>query len=403
MQKPMLKNTDTLHQVDSADDVSLFRGGLFYRVQVLTRLVGPERWNVGRRVVIVLAITWLPLVIITGLSNREQLISLLTDYEVYSRVVIAIPVLLIGQLVMEDRFGIVARHVRQAGLLEGDALQKMKDVLATIRRLRDSPFSELVIVTLIFVELTLVWNTRVATGPVWAVSRSGGVAHLTPAGWYYGLVCAPIYQLFLGLCFWKWLLWSYFLFRLSRMDLNLVATHPDSHGGLGFLGLSPVAFTPLAFALSVVIGASWSREIANNAARLRSFQLPAIILVVLMFIMALSPLVLFVRKLDALRRTAMLQYGVLAQRYAKYLQGKWFSPAGSPEEAQFSATEVTVLADFALSYRNIKRMRPFPADKGTLIGLALAVTVPLLPAVLAEFPFSVIVRGLLQAVKAVPM
>jgi hypothetical protein len=48
-------------------------------------------------------------------------------------------------------------------------------------------------------------------------------------------------------------------------------------------------------------------------------------------------------------------------------------------------------------------MWPFPADKGTLIGLALAVVAPLFPAVLAEFPLSVIVKGLLQAVKAVPM
>src|SRR5262249_47952866 len=126
------------------------------------------------------------------------------------------------------------------------------------------------------------------------------------------------------------------------------------------------------------------------------------ILIVLMFLIALAPLSLFVFKLDVLRRTAMLQYAILAQRQANYLQGKWFSQA-DPDETQLTVAEISALADFALSYQNIRRLRPFPADKGTLISLALAVAAPLFPAVLAEFPFSVIVKGLLQAVKAVPM
>ena len=82
---------------------------------------------------------------------------------------------------------------------------------------------------------------------------------------------------------------------------------------------------------------------------------------------------------------------MLAQRQANYLQGKWLSEAGH-DETQLTVAEISALADFALSYKNIKRLRPFPADKGTLIGLALAVTAPLFPAVLAEFPLSVIVK-----------
>ncbi len=403
MQKPLLKNVEPPPPHDSEDDVSLFRGGLFYRAQLVARLIDAERWNVSRRVAIVLMISWLPLVIVTAIFNRDQLVRLLTDYEVYSRVAIAIPVLLVGQLVMEDRFSVVAKYVRQARLLSSEDMHKLKGVLATIRRLRDSPLSELIIVALVFIDVAVIWQSRVASGPGWAVYRSGGTVHLTPAGWYYGLVSAPLYQLLIGLCFWKWFLWSLFLFRLSRMDLKLVATHPDAHGGLGFLGLSAVGFIPVAFSLSAVIGGSWSNEILNNGARLESFQLPAIILVVLTFIIALAPLALFVRRLDVLRRTAMLQYGVLAQTQSSYLDTKWLSHSSHPEQAQFSVDEVTALADFSISYRNIKQLRPFPADKGTLIALALAVLAPLFPAVLAEFPFSVIVKALLQTVKAVPM
>jgi hypothetical protein len=66
-------------------------------------------------------------------------------------------------------------------------------------------------------------------------------------------VSAPIFQLLLGLSSWKWLLWVAFAFKLSRRDLKLVPTHPDEHGGLGFLSLTPAAFAPIAFAASAVL------------------------------------------------------------------------------------------------------------------------------------------------------
>ena len=52
---------------------------------------------------------------------------------------------------------------------------------------------------------------------------------------------------------------------------------------------------------------------------------------------------------------------------------------------------------------DIRQMRYFPADKNSLISLAVAVLLPLFPVVLAEIPFSEIMKGVLQAVKAVPM
>lgn len=403
MQKPRLDNVQNHQSADSADDLSLFRGGLFYRLQLMTRLIDADDWNLHRRVMFVLSVTWLPLVMITGFFNRDQLVALLTDYQVYSRIVIAIPVLLVGQFVMENRFRVVATHVRQAKLLGAEDLRKLNEAFATIRRLRDSPLSELIIVALVFADLALIWHNKIAAGPAWAVYRNSGAAHPTLAGWYYIVVCIPIYQLLLGLSFWKWSLWSLFLLRLARMDLKVVATHPDAHGGLGFLGLSPIGFAPVAFALSSAIGGNWRNEILHYGSRLASFKLPAIMLFGLIFLIALGPLAPFVPRLDVLRRNAMLEYGVLAQRHATDFHEKWISRGECPEQQHFSVADVTALADFAISYRNIKQMRPFPADKGTLIGLALAIAVPLFPAVLAEFPLSVILQGLLQAVKAAPM
>jgi hypothetical protein len=44
-------------------------------------------------------------------------------------------------------------------------------------------------------------------------------------------------------------------------------------------------------------------------------------------------------------------------------------------------------------------MMPFPLDKGALLGLALAVALPMLPALLAEMPLREVLQDLLEAVR----
>jgi len=278
----------------------------------------------------------------------------------------------------------------------------LETAIVTLKRLRDSPVPELVILALVLAELVLIWKTRMLAGPSWAVTRSDGVAQLTLTGWYYGLVSIPIYQFLLGLNSWKWLLWSFLLFRLSRMKLKLVATHPDQHGGLAFLGLLPIGFMPIAFALSAVIGGTWRQSILDSRANLSSYLVPAIILTALNFAVALIPLSFFMSKLSLVRQRGMLEYGVLAQVQAADFQEKWIASRQGRDSATMTS-EVGSMADLSVTYGNIRQMRYFPADKNSLISLAAAVLLPLFPVVLAEIPFSEIVKGVMQAVKAVPL
>ena len=77
-------------------EVSLVRGGPFYRAQQAARLIESNRWNLGRRIVFAVAVTWVPLVLITLLFNPHAIRSLLDDYFVNTRILFAVPVLLVG-------------------------------------------------------------------------------------------------------------------------------------------------------------------------------------------------------------------------------------------------------------------------------------------------------------------
>ena len=186
--------------------------------------------------------------------NTSALASFLKDYRVHSRLLIAIPVLLFGEAFMESRFRAVLAHIRRAGLLEPRDLVSMDSVIATLVRLRDSFLPEIAILALLAVHTIAAYKGLVGSTP-WLTSGAGADLHLTAAGWYAVVVSSTLFQFLLGLGLWNWLLWTFFAFKLSRMNLNLVATHPDEHGGLDFLGLTAAAFAPVTFAATAVIGA----------------------------------------------------------------------------------------------------------------------------------------------------
>ena len=73
-------------------------------MQRATRLLRPGEWNLVRRLTFAIAVGWLPLVLITAVFNYGGLISLLTDYRVHARMLIAVPILLFGEVLMETRF-----------------------------------------------------------------------------------------------------------------------------------------------------------------------------------------------------------------------------------------------------------------------------------------------------------
>jgi len=131
---------------------------------------------------------------ITALTQRQQLSTLLGDYVVYSRTVIAAPVLLIGQVVTESRFSVLVTHVREADLLRKEYRRRLDAIMGTLRRLLDSVLPELTMLALIVAELVVMGRARAFNGSAWALSKSGDALNLTAAGWYYFLVSVPTYQ-----------------------------------------------------------------------------------------------------------------------------------------------------------------------------------------------------------------
>jgi hypothetical protein len=379
-------------------DISFVRGGPFYRIQRAFGLIRPGQWNLGRRIAVFIAVGWLPLFVITAILNPRGLDSLIRDYRVHSRMLIAVPALLIAEYLMELRFSMVMRHIRDAGLLDGADLALVDVTIATLVRIRDSFLPELTVILILVLHTVISYKGLVDATP-WLASGSAPDIHLTAAGRYAVLISVSIFQFLLGLALWKWLLWTFFAFKLSRRNLKLIPTHPDGHGGLGFLGLTASAFAPVAFAATAVIAATWRQEILHHRAHLMDFKFPTIALLVIVVLVAFGPLVFFVPRLSALRRKAILEYGILGQIHSSEFHEKWILHRVGHESEFLQAPDSSTLTDYGTSYEKIEQLQPFLADKGALYTLAASVAIPALPAIVAEIPIVVVLRDLLKALR----
>jgi hypothetical protein len=143
--------------------------------------------------------------VLTTLLNLQGLNSLLRDYRVHARLLVAVPALLFGELLMEARFRAVMAHIRQSRLLQAPDLEYMDGVIATLVRLRDSYLPELAVLVLLIIHSAVTYKGLVDPTP-WLARGSGNSLQLSAAGWYTVLVRAPIFQFLLGLSLWKWLL-----------------------------------------------------------------------------------------------------------------------------------------------------------------------------------------------------
>ena len=153
-------------------EISLVRGGPFYRLQEAAGLVKDGHWNVGRRVLFGLGIGWFPLVLITLLFKTRALTGLLTDYPINVRMLVGVPLLLVGQTVMESAFRTIIGQIRAAALVTPSDAGHFDQILVSLIRLRDSIIPELIIIVAACLHAVEVVQTHMALARPWALTGS---------------------------------------------------------------------------------------------------------------------------------------------------------------------------------------------------------------------------------------
>ena len=115
------------------------------------------------------------------------------------------------------------------------------------------------------------------------------------------------------------LLWGRFLFRTSRLNLRLIAAHPDGASGLRFLNSAIFAFMPFAFTLGVITAGTVANRVAHARASLDRIEMTLLGLVVVVLVLVAGPLIVFVFNLHRQKLVGTFRYGLLAQQVGRDL------------------------------------------------------------------------------------
>jgi hypothetical protein len=216
---------------------------------------------------------------------------------------------------------------------------------------------------------------------------------LTPAGFWYVFVSIPIFQFILLLWYLRILIWFRFLWRVSRINLNLIPTHPDRCAGLAFLGKGAYAFGPILFAQGAMLAGVLASRILYRGESLQSFKLQIAGFIAFFILAIFGPLTMFTPRMARAKNKGLADYGLLAQSYVERFQRKWIVHDLTPDEDLLGAADIQSLADLGNSYAVVREMRVIPFGLQDIARLAATTAVPLLPLLLTIFsPEELIMR-----------
>lgn len=388
---------------DAADseEFSLVLGGPLYQLLLRTRLARPPLDFLKRRVIAITLLAWLPLLVLSALEGRAfggVQIPFLKDLDAQVRFLVALPLLILAEKIIHERLRPAVRLFVEKGIVRPEDRPRFDAIVTSTMRWRNSVVLELGLLAFVFTVGHTLWAESLALhGETWFVRPTDSGPALSRAGFWYAWISLPIFQFILLRWWYRLILWCRFLFRVSRLDLDLSPSNPDRAGGLGFLGTSTAAFAPLLVAQSALVSAMVASRILQQGAQLQNFKLELGGTLVFALLQAFGPLMVFAPKLLQAKRRGLHDYGLLADRYVKEFDRKWIHGGAAPDEPFVGSGDIQSLADLDGSFTVVREMRPFPFGKEAVIPLVAKVVLPGLPLVLTVIPLEELVKRLLGA------
>ena len=373
-------------------------GGPAYRLMQRIGLIQGESRSIGRRVVAFLLITWVPLLLFSLLEGRAlgptPPESFLLDFATYARFFLAIPLIFIAEAVAGQHIREAGLRFVQANLVRPEDLPVVEAAVVRSRQRREAIAPELimVVVALLGGWFTVETWTRTEHAVSWNSITAPGVTGLSITGMWYHLVAVPILQFFALRWLWRLAIWTMFLFRMSRLELNLVATHPDRAAGLGFLGDAHLSIAIFAVALSCILSAQVAFELYFEGARIESYKVLLATYLVVVEIVCIGPLLMFAPMLARTKRSGVLIYGLFAQSYNREFEDKWVTGKTAATHSALGSADIQALADLGASYDIVRQMKILPFNKGHILLIAIVSALPGLPLVLLIMPVGEILK-----------
>jgi hypothetical protein len=364
---------------------------------------GPAR-RAGRRALATALVAWAPLAVLSALeglalgpSAHE---SFLLDCAAYGRYLVAAPILAYASAPVLPRLRHVVRHFADARLVREVDLPRYRALVDSTRRLVAARWTDAVLIAVaVVVSLArspFLYPSTIAT---WVMPAHGGtIGRQSLAGWWRLVVSQPLFMTLLLTWLWRIALWTRFSYGVSRLDLRLIATHPDLLGGLRFTLIAARGFAVLAFALGAIAASSVAEGVLVDGLPLSTFQFAIGTHVLVVELLFAGPALVWLGPLSRLHAAGTLHYGRLASDLGRAFQQRWLVHGRRAGADALQAPDFSATADLFSVAANVRAMNLLVLDLRTVAALGISTLLPYVPVVLAVMPINEILRFALKAV-----
>jgi hypothetical protein len=382
------------------DAIPLFDGGPTHRLMLRLHLLKSRVPQIVRGAALLSVAAWLPLLVLSAveghLTSGVQ-IPFLLDFGVHARFLFSLPLLILVEIVAGSRLGLAAAQLVERRLVRPQDQGRFEQAVVDALRVRDSTALEVALLVLAylgsFLGLAISFSFAASS---WDLLIGPTGARLTLAGIWSTFVAVPLYQFLIYRNVARLISWSRFLWTVAGLDLQIVPTHPDRAGGLGFLGGAHRPLGLLGVAVGAVLSGRYCSEILYGGASLATLRIPIVSFVVLMLLVCLGPLVVFLPKLMLARRSGLVEYGALALRYTSAFDSKWLRGGAPASEEILGSADIQSLADLGSAFERIEQMRPVPFGLKDVTALAAASLLPMLPVFATAMPLEEILKTIFK-------
>ena len=356
----------------------------------LTNLILSNDAPTSIRILVLSGLAWLPLVVLTLIDGTfitaDITMPFVKDVIPYVRGLIVIPLLVMADNVIEPMMLKTSAYLRSSGIVPVDEHANFDKALVKLAYLINAKWIQVILALLAILVSWLLqadyvdmWTERGVTS--WALHMEGEQIDETLAGQWYLLVSSPLVSFLLYRWMWRFIVWSLMLFIVSRMKLDLYASHTDMSGGLGIIGYGQSLFV----IIFVVIASLLSSELASNilyeGEKLIDVRVVVVVFIIFSIVVIAAPLLFFTSKLVSLKRRALADYGALQQQISGDFHRHWIDKKATE---LVDSMQPSAMADYSAVYEIVSSMRVVPLHPKAILVLSAVLFVPFLPLALTE-------------------
>lgn len=355
-------------------------GGPFHRLGCRFGLVrGSNTVPLGLALGVIM---WGVLAILAFFEGGSDIFFSLTVIGIHVRLLVVIPLFFLCESQIDQRMAAFVRTIVRSEIVARQELPALEYEIMRIRRWKDSRMPDAV--ALLAAGLLSWFASQMhITGTTAAYDPS----HVSIAAFWYWIVCLTLFRFLIARWLWRLALWSFFLWRVSKLDIRLLPTHPDGSGGLGYLEVVHTYFMPLVLAISVSQSAMMAEELSTGKTVHLQAIYPALAMILLVdALLFLGPLLIFVPKLWACRLRGLSDYMEFASRYVTRFDRKWLGPDAPPKEPLLGTSDLQSLADLINTINTVRNMKWIPISLRLLRDMGLVALLPFLPLLLFKYP-----------------